>query len=327
MSAIAGRRDRPRRPGSRIAERRHCYAGVASEIRLDLGPWLIASRWPCRRRLAVHAQPPYPARDRSHARIARGVPSGRTREHDAVRLHAQAREHDRAHGRAHGQAEDAGFEYGWIFDSHVLWREPYILLTLMAQATERMRLRDVRDESGDARAVRDRVGAGRPRRAQRRPDGPRDRAGRLGATGPRQAADDDGDPRGGDPASSSDLVEGRTVEYEGTELQLPWTGKWTLPVWVAGYGPMALAMTGRIADGVILQLADPDLIRWFVGQVRERRRPPGARRAPSRSRRRRRPMSATWRCAGSGRAGSPPSSPTTSSISSTSTRASSCRSP
>jgi alkanesulfonate monooxygenase SsuD/methylene tetrahydromethanopterin reductase-like flavin-dependent oxidoreductase (luciferase family) len=31
---------------------------------------------------------------------------------------------------------------------------------------------------------------------------------------------------------------------------------------------MALAMTGRIADGVILQLADPDLIRWFVGQIR-----------------------------------------------------------
>ena len=28
-------------------------------------------------------------------------------------------------------------------------------------------------------------------------------------------------------------------------------------------------MTGRVADGIILQLADPDLIRWFVGQVRE----------------------------------------------------------
>ena len=28
-------------------------------------------------------------------------------------------------------------------------------------------------------------------------------------------------------------------------------------------------MTGRVADGLILQLADPDLIRWFVGQVRE----------------------------------------------------------
>jgi len=66
-----------------------------------------------------------------------------------------------------------------------------------------------------------------------------------------------------------DLVEGRAVTFEGTELVLPWTGNWKLPVWVAGYGPMALAMTGRIADGLILQLADPDLIRWFVAQLRE----------------------------------------------------------
>jgi probable F420-dependent oxidoreductase len=66
-----------------------------------------------------------------------------------------------------------------------------------------------------------------------------------------------------------ELVEGRAVSYEGAELQLPWVSGWKLPVWVAGYGPMALAMTGRVADGVILQLADPDLIRWFVGQIRE----------------------------------------------------------
>ena len=32
------------------------------------------------------------------------------------------------------QAEDAGFDYGWLFDSHVLWREPYVLLTIMAEA-------------------------------------------------------------------------------------------------------------------------------------------------------------------------------------------------
>jgi alkanesulfonate monooxygenase SsuD/methylene tetrahydromethanopterin reductase-like flavin-dependent oxidoreductase (luciferase family) len=32
---------------------------------------------------------------------------------------------------------------------------------------------------------------------------------------------------------------------------------------------MALSMAGRVADGVILQLADPDLIRWFAGQVRD----------------------------------------------------------
>ncbi len=38
------------------------------------------------------------------------------------------------------QAEQAGFEYGWIFDSHVLWKEPYPLLALMANATRNMRL-------------------------------------------------------------------------------------------------------------------------------------------------------------------------------------------
>ena len=37
------------------------------------------------------------------------------------------------------QAEAAGFEYGWIFDSHVLWQEPYPLLTLMAANTRHMR--------------------------------------------------------------------------------------------------------------------------------------------------------------------------------------------
>ncbi len=37
-------------------------------------------------------------------------------------------------------AERNGFTYGWIFDSHVLWKEPYVPLTLMAQATKTMRL-------------------------------------------------------------------------------------------------------------------------------------------------------------------------------------------
>src|ERR1700719_4251535 len=38
------------------------------------------------------------------------------------------------------QAEESGFDYGWIFDSHVLWKEPYPLLTLMASQTRKMRL-------------------------------------------------------------------------------------------------------------------------------------------------------------------------------------------
>src|SRR3979490_468439 len=37
------------------------------------------------------------------------------------------------------QAEAAGFQYGWIFDSHVLWLEPDPLLTLMARHKKKMR--------------------------------------------------------------------------------------------------------------------------------------------------------------------------------------------
>ena len=65
------------------------------------------------------------------------------------------------------------------------------------------------------------------------------------------------------------LVEGRPVEYEGTMLAAALDARLDrLPVWIAGYGPVALKLTGRIADGVMLQIGDPDLIRWFVGQVR-----------------------------------------------------------
>ena len=166
------------------------------------------------------------------------------------------------------QAEAAGFDYGWLFDSHVLWREPYVLLTLMAQATTRMRLGTcvtnpaTREPSvtASALAVLDEVSGGRMDLGIGRGDSARRVLGKPPTT---MATLEEAI------GVIKALVEGRPVEYEGTRLQLPWTGTWTLPVWVAGYGPMALQMTGRVADGLILQLADPDLIRWFVGQMRD----------------------------------------------------------
>src|SRR3954464_10498917 len=38
-------------------------------------------------------------------------------------------------------AEQHGFEYGWTYDSHVLWQDSFPTLALAAQAAERMRLR------------------------------------------------------------------------------------------------------------------------------------------------------------------------------------------
>ena len=177
-------------------------------------------------------------------------------EHDLARTVALTR-----------QAEDAGFDYGWLFDSHVLWREPYVLLTLMAQATNTMRLGTcvtnpaTREPSvtASALAVLNEVSGGRMDLGIGRGDSARRVLGKPPTT---MATLEEAI------LVIKALVEGRAIEYEGTELRLSWTGRWTLPVWVAGYGPMALTMTGRVADGLILQLADPDLIRWFVGQVR-----------------------------------------------------------
>src|SRR5947209_462026 len=37
-------------------------------------------------------------------------------------------------------AEDEGFDYAWLFDSHVLWQEVYPIFTLMAAGTRRIRI-------------------------------------------------------------------------------------------------------------------------------------------------------------------------------------------
>jgi probable F420-dependent oxidoreductase len=65
-----------------------------------------------------------------------------------------------------------------------------------------------------------------------------------------------------------DLAEGREVDFDGTPVQLKWASG-RLPVWIAAYGPKALRLAGRIGDGLIIQLADPYLIRWFLRYVRE----------------------------------------------------------
>jgi probable F420-dependent oxidoreductase len=172
------------------------------------------------------------------------------------------------------RAEAAGFDYGWLFDSHVLWREPYPLLTLMATATERLRLGTcvtnpaTREPSvtASALATLDEISGGRMDLGIGRGDSARRVLGKAPTT---LATLEEAI------GVIRDLVEGRSVSYEGTDLELPWTGRWKLPVWIAGYGPLALQMTGRIADGVILQLADPDLVAWFVGQVRAASRASG----------------------------------------------------
>jgi probable F420-dependent oxidoreductase len=66
-----------------------------------------------------------------------------------------------------------------------------------------------------------------------------------------------------------ELANGREVRYGDATIRLPWASASRLDVWVAGYGPRALALAGEAGDGFILQLADPDIARWTIAAVRE----------------------------------------------------------
>jgi probable F420-dependent oxidoreductase len=171
------------------------------------------------------------------------------------------------------QAEAAGFGYGWLFDSHVLWLDPYPLLTLMAINTTRMRLGTcvtnpaTRDPSvtASALATLNHISGGRMDLGIGRGDSARRVLGKKPTTlaGLEQAV-----------RIIKDLAEGRPTDYDGEQIRMEWA-EGQLPVWIAGYGPKALQLTGRIADGVILQLADPALIKWCLRFVHEGARAAG----------------------------------------------------
>ena len=71
------------------------------------------------------------------------------------------------------------------------------------------------------------------------------------------------------------LAEGREVMLHGAPIRIPWVRDGPLEIWMAAYGPKALALVGEQADGFILQTADPDIARWTVGSVRAAARAAG----------------------------------------------------
>src|SRR5262245_33333204 len=166
------------------------------------------------------------------------------------------------------QAESAGFNYGWVFDSHILWQEPYPLLTLMAANTRKMRLGTcvtnpvVRDATVTASllATLNRNSGGRMDVGIGRGDSSRRVMGKKPTTLENLEACVN---------VIRNLCAGREVTYEGHPIQMPWADSGVPPVWVAGYGPKALRCAGRIGDGVILQFSDPHLVKWCLGFVKE----------------------------------------------------------
>ncbi len=165
------------------------------------------------------------------------------------------------------QAELAGFTHAWTFDSHLLWQEPFVIYSQILSATNELMVGPMvtnpatRDWTvtaslfatlNDMFGNRTICGIGRGDSAVRVTNGKpttlatlRDAIGVIGG-----------------------LANGVEVDYRGGHFRLPWGGDSRLEIWVAAYGPRALALAGEIGDGFILQLADPDIATWSIAAVR-----------------------------------------------------------
>ena len=166
------------------------------------------------------------------------------------------------------RAETYGFSHVWTFDSHILWEEPFVIYSQILDRTRNVVVGPMvtnpatRDWTVTASLFatlnemygnRTVCGIGRGDSAVRVTNGAPATLATL-----REAVH-----------VIRELGNGREVEYKGSTLRFPWGQGSRLDVWVAAYGPKALALTGEVGDGFILQLADPDITAWTVGAVRE----------------------------------------------------------
>jgi probable F420-dependent oxidoreductase len=165
------------------------------------------------------------------------------------------------------RAEHNGFRYGWTFDSAVLWQEPFVIYSRILEHTSTLivgpmvtnpstRTWEVTASTfatlNEMYGNRTVCGIGRGDSAMRVAGRKPNTLARLGES----------------IEVIRDLAEGREAVIDGQPMRVPWVRDGKLPVWMAAYGPKALALAGRKADGFILQLADPFLTEWMVKAVR-----------------------------------------------------------
>jgi probable F420-dependent oxidoreductase len=165
-------------------------------------------------------------------------------------------------------AEDAGFDQYWFFDSHVIWLECYSALGwLIGQS------RNDKMEFGtcvtnpvtrdplvvtSAFATLNQVTGGRMICGIGRGDSSVRAIKRKPANLDRVE-------------EAVNIIRtvgsGRPMEMDGARVHMEWA-EGRIPVYVAGYGPKALRLAGRVGDGVIFQVADPFFIEWGLQFVR-----------------------------------------------------------
>jgi len=164
------------------------------------------------------------------------------------------------------RAEDAGFTYFWTFDSAVLWQEPFVIYSQILSSTTSIKVGPMVTNP----LTRDWTVTASLFATLNEMFGPRTICGiGRGDSAVRFT--------GGKPASLDvlaqcigvikDLAEGREVTLRGETFNIPWVRDGALDVWMAAYGPKALAVAGQTSDGLIMQLADPFIVNWAVETV------------------------------------------------------------
>jgi probable F420-dependent oxidoreductase len=167
-------------------------------------------------------------------------------------------------------AEQQGFEYAWTYDSHVLWQESFEVLPLAADRTSKIKLGHMvtnpatREPTvlASAYATLHDISNGRMIMGIGRGDS----SVRYIGQPPVRVAEFERRLEMIKP-----FMNGEEVTWNERQLQLKWVRP-ELPqieMHVAGYGPKALAVAGRRGDGVIIQLADPDIIQWIMATARK----------------------------------------------------------
>jgi probable F420-dependent oxidoreductase len=166
------------------------------------------------------------------------------------------------------RAEAYGFSHVWTFDSHILWQEPYVIYSQILAATRNVVVGPMVTNP----ATRDWTVTASTFATLNEMFGNRTVCG-IGR-GDSAVRVTNGKPTTIETLRESvhvirELANGRSVEYNGSTITFPWAGRSRLELWVAGYGPRALALIGEVGDGFILQLADPQITAWTIDAVRK----------------------------------------------------------
>ena len=161
--------------------------------------------------------------------------------------------------------EDSGFTYLTLVDSPIRSRDVHIMMTLAAQATNRIKIgHGVVDpvtihpsvianmtatinELSDGRAFIG-LGTGNPIVKNRK---------KVTHAVMREAVH-----------FMRKFMSGEEAEFQGVKMRSFWIGK-PLPIYLSAHGPRTMQLAGEIADGLISLCTDPVYVEWELKQLRK----------------------------------------------------------